>query len=201
MNGHDLGAPQLVDGMSNGWLVHPGSATTLSVTLKWTPQNRVWGALAISGLAMLLCALLAVWPRRRGVVATVDNPDGAVELASPLVAPGSTPSRRAVISTTAAATLVAGLIVNPLVGIIAGALTAGVLLRPRLRWLLTVGTPAALAIAGGYVFIQQWRFNYPSIFTWPTFFDSVHVVGWLAVILLSVDATVEFVRTRTRPDD
>jgi hypothetical protein len=29
----------------------------------------------------------------------------------------------------------------------------------------------------------------------------VHVVGWLAVILLSVDATVEFVRTRTRPDD
>jgi tetrahydromethanopterin S-methyltransferase subunit F len=50
---------------------------------------------------------------------------------------------------------VAGLIVNPLVGIIAGALTAGVLLRPRLRWLLTVGTPAALAVAGGYALIQQ----------------------------------------------
>ena len=201
VNGHDLGAPQLVDGMSNGWLVNPGRASTLSVTLKWTPQNRIWVALAISGLTMLLCALLALWPRRRAVVARVDHPDGPVELASPLVARGSTPSRRAVISTTAAVALVAGLIVNPLVGIIAGALTVGVLVRPQLRWLLTVGAPAALAVAGGYVFIEQWRFKYPTIFTWPTFFDNVHVIGWLAVIFLSVDATVEFVRTRQRTDD
>ncbi|HEY6317829.1 MAG TPA: alpha-(1-_3)-arabinofuranosyltransferase family protein [Acidimicrobiia bacterium] len=200
VNGHDLGAPQLVDGMSNGWLVHPGHATTLSVTLKWTPQNRVWVALAISGLTMLLCALLALWPRRRVAVATVDDPDGPVELASPFIAAGLTPTRRAIVSTTAAVTLVAGLIVNPLVGILAGALTVGVLLRPRLRWTLTVGAPAALAVAGGYVFIQQWRHMYPSIFTWPTFFDSVHVIGWLAVILLSVDALVEFVRTRHRSD-
>jgi arabinofuranan 3-O-arabinosyltransferase len=200
VNGHDLGAPQLVDGMSNGWLVHPGHATTLSVTLKWTPQNRVWVALAISGLTMLLCALLALWPRRRVAVATVDDPDGPVALASPFIATGFTPTRRAIVSTTAAVTLVAGLIVNPLVGILAGALTVGVLLRPRLRWTLTVGAPAALAVAGGYVFIQQWRHMYPSIFTWPTFFDSVHVIGWLAVILLSVDALVEFVRTRTRTD-
>ncbi len=198
VNGRDLGAPQLVDGMSNGWLVNPGRASTLSVTLKWTPQNRIWVALAISGLTLLLCALLALWPRRRAVVATVDNPDGPVELASPFVARGATPKRRAVISTTAAVAIVAGLIVNPLVGIVAGALTVAVLLRPRLRWLLVVGTPLALAVAGGYVLIQQWRFSYPTIFTWPTFFDNVHVVGWLAVILLSVDATVEFVRTRQR---
>jgi hypothetical protein len=197
VNGRDLGAPKLVDGMSNGWLVDPGHASELSVTLKWTPQNRIWAALAISGLTLLLCALLALWPRRRAVVATADNPDGPVELA-PLVASGATPSRRAVISTTAAVALVAGLIVNPLVGTVAGALTAVVLVRPRLRWLLVVGTPAALAVAGAYVVIQQSRFSYPSIFTWPTFFDSVHVVGWLAVIFLSVDATVELVRARKR---
>ncbi|HEV2310108.1 MAG TPA: discoidin domain-containing protein, partial [Acidimicrobiia bacterium] len=198
VNGRDLGTSELVDGMSNGWLVDPGHASTLSVTLKWTPQNRIWIALAISGLTLLLCALLALWPRRRVAVATVDDPDGPVVLASPLVAGGSTPTRRAVISTTAAVALVAGLIVNPLVGVVAGALTVAVLLRPRLRWLLVVGTPAALAVAGAYVVIQQSRFNYPSIFTWPTFFDQVHVVGWLAVIFLSVDATVEFVRNRSR---
>jgi len=50
------------------------------------------------------------------------------------------------------------------------------------------------------VFIEQWRYKYPSIFTWPTFFDAVHVVGWLAVILLTVDAVVEFLRTRQRTD-
>ena len=200
VNGHDLGAPQLVDGMSNGWLVTPGRQSTLTVTLAWTPQNRIWVALAISGLAMLLCAALALWPRRRVAVAAVGDPDGPVELASPFRARGAMPSRRAVVSSTAAVTLAAGLIVNPLVGVIAGAATLGVLLRPRLRWLLTVGAPGALAVAGGYVFIQQWRHMYPSVFTWPTFFDAVHVVGWMAVILLSVDAVVEVVRSRQRTD-
>jgi hypothetical protein len=199
VDGHDLGAPQLVDGMSNGWLVTPGAHSTLTVTVAWTPQNRIWVALAISGLAMLLCALLALRPRRR-FAAVAGNPDGSVELASPFRAGGSTPSRRVIVSSTAAVTLAAGLIVNPLVGLIAGAATLGVLLRPRLRWLLTVGAPAALAVAGGYVFIQQWRHLYPSVFTWPTFFDAVHVVGWMAVILLSVDALVEVLRTRNRTD-
>ena len=200
VNGRDLGAPQLLDAMSNGWRVDPGRQTTLSVTLTWTPQNRVWIALAISGLTMLMCTVLALRPRRRVPATSPDDPDGSVTLRSPFVAGGSTPSRRAVTSTTIAVTLASGLIVNPLVGLLAGAATLGVLLRPRLRWLLTVGAPAALAIAGGYVFIEQWRHMYPSVFEWPTFFGAVHVVGWMAVILLAADAVVEVVRSRAHTD-
>jgi hypothetical protein len=36
------------------------------------------------------------------------------------------------------------------------------------------------------------------VFEWPTFFERVHVLGWLAVGLLAADALVEVVRTRRR---
>ena len=85
---------------------------------------------------------------------------------------------------------------TPWVGLVAGAATVAVLLRPGLRWLLAVGAPTALAVAGGYVVIQQTRHIYPSVFEWPTFFDGVHTVAWLAVVLLAADAVVELVRTR-----
>jgi hypothetical protein len=105
-----------------------------------------------------------------------------------------------VISTTAAVTIAGGLLVTPWVGLVAGAATLAVLRRPRLRWLLAVGAPTALAVAGGYVFLQQWRHEYPAVFEWPTFFDGVHTIAWLAVVLLAADATVEFIRTRERVD-
>jgi arabinofuranan 3-O-arabinosyltransferase len=199
VNGHDLGRPQLVDGMSNGWHVDPGTGHDLAVTLTWTPQSSIWLALAISGLAMLLCALLALFARR-GLATAGESTDQSVELTSPFLARGVTPSRRAVISTTGAITVAGALVVTPWVGLVAGAATLAVLVRPRLRWLLAVGAPAALAVAGGYVFIQQWRYMYPAVFEWPTFFDGVHVVGWLAVVLLAADAVVEVVRSKPRPD-
>jgi arabinofuranan 3-O-arabinosyltransferase len=198
VNGHDLGPPQLVDGMSNGWRVNPGTSHDLTITLTWTPQGSVWLALAISGLAMLLCALLALFARR-SLATAGESVDLPVELGSPFVAGGAAPSRRAVISTTGAITIAGALLVTPWVGLVAGGATLAVLLRPRLRWLLAIGAPAALAVAGGYVFIQQWRHMYPAVFEWPTFFDGVHVVGWLAVVLLAADAVVEIVRSPTRP--
>jgi hypothetical protein len=199
VNGRDLGRPQLVDGMSNGWRVDPGTKHQLTVTLTWTPQSQIWLALAISGLAMLLCALLALFARRSRAGAG-ESIDQTVEFMSPFTAGGATPSRRAVISTTGAITVAGALLVTPWVGLVAGAATLAVLIRPRLRWLLAIGAPAALAVAGGYVVVQQSRHMYPAIFEWPTFFDAVHVVGWLAVILLAADAVVEVVRSRTASD-
>ncbi len=195
VNGHDLGTPQLVDGMSNGWRVTPNQGRPLAVTLTWTPQNRIWLALTISGLTMLACGLLALRRPRRWAMAGADV-DTPLTLASPFISSGSVLPRRAVISTTAAVTLASALIVPPWVGLVAGGATLAVLLRPRLRWLLTFGAPAALAVAGAYVVIQQSRHVYPSVFEWPTFFDGVHAVAWLAVVLLAADAVVELVRSR-----
>jgi arabinofuranan 3-O-arabinosyltransferase len=199
VNGHDLGAPQLVDGMSNGWRVNPTDGRPLSITLKWTPQNRIWVALVISALTMLVCVVLAIGRRPRGVVDAGDAAlDGPLTLGSPLSGDAVTLTRRTVVSTVIATTLAAGLLVTPWVGLVAGAAVFVVLVRPRRRWLLAVGAPAALAVAGGYVLIQQWRHMYPPVFQWPTYFDDVHTVAWLAVVLLSADALVELLRSRRR---
>ncbi|MGD0381568.1 MAG: alpha-(1-_3)-arabinofuranosyltransferase family protein [Acidimicrobiales bacterium] len=63
--GPTLGASTLVDGFANGWLLDPGSRSTLSITFTWTPQATVNIALIVSLLAVVLCLALALWPRRR----------------------------------------------------------------------------------------------------------------------------------------
>jgi hypothetical protein len=98
-------------------------------------------------------------------------------------------------ATTIGAGLVAGLLVRPLVGALVGVLVLLALLRPRARVFLALGAPVALALAGVYIVFQQLRYEYPSVFEWPTYFERVHTLGWLAVLLLTADALVETVRT------
>ncbi|MEP6622966.1 MAG: alpha-(1-_3)-arabinofuranosyltransferase family protein, partial [Acidimicrobiia bacterium] len=65
LDGHDLGAPTLVDGYANAWLVRPGHAGTVSLALEWTPQKFVWIALAVSIVGIVLCGLIILVTRRR----------------------------------------------------------------------------------------------------------------------------------------
>ena len=59
VDGHDAGAPSLVNGYANGWLVTP-QHSTFSVTLDWTPQTQVWIGFAISVATLLVCLFLAI---------------------------------------------------------------------------------------------------------------------------------------------
>lgn len=207
VDGHGAGTGQLVNGYANGWRIDPGDSTTLSVTLEWTPQRNVWIALGLSVLAVLVCAALALglWPRRKRAashgVGLRSGPDP--ELRSPLVGAGGRVSRRAIVSTTLAAGLGAGLLVKPLVGVLVAVLTLLALIRPRARVVLAIGAPAALAVSALYIVAQQYRYEYPAVFEWPTYFDRVQTLGWLAVVFLAADALVEIVRTRaaTKLDD
>ncbi|MGH9032238.1 MAG: hypothetical protein ACRDZV_08905, partial [Acidimicrobiia bacterium] len=96
--------------------------------------------------------------------------------------------------TPAVAAVVAGALIRPLAGVLVGALVLVAVYRPRWRAVLAIGAPAALALAALYIFVQQWRHRYPAVFEWPTFFDRVHVLGWLAIAFLAADALVEVVR-------
>jgi arabinofuranan 3-O-arabinosyltransferase len=199
VDGRDLGEPQLIDGMANGWKVDPGGADVLEVTITWTPQSRVWIAIAISGIAMLVCAALALFVRRRSVRAG-EHVAPPTER-SPFESDGGPPSRRATIASTVGATLAAGLLAAPWAGLVVGAATFVALRRPRWRALLSLGAPAALIAAGAFVTIQQARHGYPPVFEWPTYFDDVHVIGWLAVLLLGADAVCDVARGRRQPLD
>ena len=49
--------------------------------------------------------------------------------------------------------------------------------------------------------VQQYRHDYPPDLDWPTQFDGINNVAWLAVILLLADVVVEAVRDAVRPAD
>lgn len=83
-------------------------------------------------------------------------------------------------------------------GLLVGLLVLAALLRSRWRVVLAIGAPAALGLAALYVLAEQTLNKYPPVFEWPTFFDRVHVLGWLAVAFIAADALVEIVRTRRR---
>jgi arabinofuranan 3-O-arabinosyltransferase len=198
VDGDDKGQGELVNGYANGWRVDPKGATTLDISLTWTPQRTVWIAIAFSGLTMLLCTALAlgVWSRRRLAAEPPQSMDEPPAFRSPLAIVGSRPRWLTVAATALAAGLVAGVLIKPLPGLVVGLLVLAALVRPRWRVALAIGAPAALALAGLYVVVQQTRHNYPPVFEWPTFFDRVHMLGWFAVAFLAADALVEVVRTR-----
>jgi arabinofuranan 3-O-arabinosyltransferase len=196
VGGKDLGPPELVDGMANGWRVDPGDRRNLAVTFTWTPQSRVWIALGISVLTVLACLVILVVTRRRRLRrATGASPP---KFGSPLVLPGRPASNRAAVSGVAAVAVGTAVFVTPWVGVVVGVATVAVLWRPRLRPILSFGAPLALAAAGAYVLVQQTRYNYLPLFEWPTYFDAVHVVGWVAVALLATDAVCEVLRGQTK---
>jgi arabinofuranan 3-O-arabinosyltransferase len=68
VDGHDLGAPVVIDGYANGWLLDPADLGPgpHEVHIEWAPQRVVWWAIAVSAVAILLCLALIVVSLRRG---------------------------------------------------------------------------------------------------------------------------------------
>jgi arabinofuranan 3-O-arabinosyltransferase len=205
VDGKDLGESTLVDGYANGWRVTPhGGGTTIDVTLEWTPQRVVWGALAVSGIALLVCLALAFGLRRRKsrgaakapvpsdepTLASFRSPDG--ERA------GSRHLGRVALIAGTAAVAVSGLVVARWwVGLIAAVAFAVAAARPRLRWILGVGALAAVAAVAAFILVQQLRIGYDQLLEWPSYFNRVHMIGWLAAVLLGADALLEILQRRS----
>jgi hypothetical protein len=195
--GRSLGPPQLVNGYANGWYVRPHTAgAAIDVHLEWTPQRRVWWALALSAIGVVVCLGLALVDPRRGPPRAIHVPSTGPELASPLrLEPVSSTTRTRVGATVAAglgATLLAGLPT----GLIVAAAVLATLVRPSARVILTVGSVAGIALAALYTAGQQIRYHYAAQFEWPTRFHAAHVLAWLAVLLLAGDALLEGIRRR-----
>jgi arabinofuranan 3-O-arabinosyltransferase len=201
VDGKDVGGSTLVNGYANGWRIDPARGD-VNVVLEWTPQRVVWASLVFSALALLVCGgiflVSGIRDRRRKARDWRVQFVGPPELRSPRIATGSRPSTTGIVTGSVFAGLVAGGVVRPWVGILVGVLTAIVLVRPRFRLLLTAAPPTLLAASALYIMAKQWHVKYPPFFEWPTFFEAVHILGWLAVVLIAADAWVEVLRTRPR---
>jgi hypothetical protein len=213
-----LGHSTLVDGFANGWLVKPTGASTVAVTLRWTPQSSENIALLVSALATLACVVLALRPRRRratrgrgamtsppatamlstGPVLTEDI--DAPALSSPFAtARALTPGLAAVVA--AVCGLAAGVLVPQAIffavflGVALGVAVA--FLAPRARGLLGLAVVGFTIGAIVYSIVLQATQHFPSG-AWPTHFEVANELVWTAIVFLGADAVVELVRRLRR---
>jgi hypothetical protein len=141
--------------------------------------------------------LIAVaWARRRRTVVADDDAEGP-SLATWRTYGGANPSPAVV----AGATVIAGLVLWFVAGIVVGALGAltvlAGLLWPKVRPAVIALAPGALALAALFIIAKQWRYALEPSFDWPTFFDKVHVLGWIGVSTLIADLVVREIRARS----
>lgn len=188
VDGTTMSAPELVDGFANGWLVVPNDET-FEVTLRFTPQRRVNGALAISVVAAAGCLLLA-WRRPRLAVIA---PSAMPEPYQPVLAfryHGALPTLRTAYVAGFALGLTGLILAGPLVGLVVGTITGIGARHEKFRRWLMLASPCALGLAALYVLYIQVRHAPQASFDWPIELKEPHPLGWLAVLLLVADVVV-----------
>ena len=92
----DLGAPTLIQGYANGWVLDPATGT-VHVTLEWGPQKVVWAGIGVSLIGVPLCLLILLVPwvrrrRRRGGDSTDDDPTATTDAPLADAAVAATPT-------------------------------------------------------------------------------------------------------------
>ena len=187
VDGDDLGAPTLVDGYANGWLI-AAHDEPVAVTLRFAPQHRVDVALIVSGFAALLCLALALKPAPHPRSVGDFEPSWPVFTHRTDGATGPA-ARRAVVRVVVLG-LAGTLLAAPVVGLVVAIVAAVGMWRPSARRWLAVAPALAMLAAGAYVIAWQIRFRVPPGFDWPTHFERAHMLGWAAVLLLVTDLVV-----------
>jgi hypothetical protein len=198
IDGRSLGAPELVDGFANGWVVDPAGAT-FDVALRFTPQRRVDIALWGSLLAAVGCLVLAIRrPRRAALTPELLAPPSALTAAS--VAGSSHPPLGPAATTSVALGMgaVGAALVSPAIGVLVGVLTAVAARSALPRWVTALVAPAAMAASAGYVVLTVARHHVAPGLEWPAELHRAHPIAWLAVLALGVDALVVALRGRPR---
>ena len=194
-------APVLIDGFANGWLVTPtySSGEPIRLQLQWMPQRLVRLGLSLSLIAAV-CCLLVAWRGRRDTGALAPDPPQFV----PAHRRRATPV--GLMTATLAAAAVGGFaLVNlpggsawvwvaPSIALATWAGLRGVV--PR-RTNALAGL-AAMGTATAWIAVNQIRFRFPRDFVWPLFFEQVHVLGVVSVLLLAAAAAETLLERRHR---
>ena len=192
-----LGSPTLIDGYANGWYVTPTGSGPIEITLSWTPQKVIWIAIGLSALALVGClALLAVeWARR--VLAPSRPTMTSLPSSTTLREYGGATPRTVTIAITA---IVTGLVLwffgGPVVGALAALTVVAGLRWPRVRPVVIVLAPGRSRPPRSSSSPSSSAYSLEPSFEWPTYFDRVHVLGWIGVSTLVADLVVREVRSR-----
>jgi hypothetical protein len=195
-DGQGLGAPQLVDGYANGWLISTPAAT-VHVHLNWAPQRRVWIALALSAIAVVVCLVLIVRrPRTHPLIVNDPQPEPIRWNTFARARGRDEPSLWLTLIVGVSAGLVAIAVIGVVAGVITAVVAATATRRRRARWWLALGSPGLLAVSALYIVARQARSRPTAAFEWPAEQSAVHQVGWLAIAFLVVLVVVDAVWDR-----
>jgi hypothetical protein len=200
--GHSLGAPRLIDGYANGWLVTPAVVgEPLSIVLTWTPQQRVTDALWVSAAAAVMCVGLVVFPLRRRARRAWAAPRAPGLSDRPTVfrpwrAFDPALSRRESIAVVALCGILATLLIGWLGGLVVAGIVAIGLRGGRWQVLPGAAAVAAVLLSGLFVTQQQLAHRYPLVLEWPQHFKAVAGLAWVGIVLFASDAFVRHLRGR-----
>ena len=223
----DLGPSQLADGFANGWQVTQADLGALggsnfTVTLTWTPQKVVWGALALSSAMLVLCLLLAFLPTRsrRWLRARLPRrlrgpagPDAPKWAATPFDSPALTlpflrdPAvrlsarpltflRSIVIGAVTAG--VASLVLPGGAALAVGGVVVAGLLLPWVRVVATVGGLGFIVAGAVHVIRGQEIHHYAPGSDWAGSFVHAGNLVWIGVALLLADGVITAFGLRTK---
>ena len=195
--GGSLGTPTLIDGYANGWYITPTGSGPIEITLSWTPQKRRSGSRSGSRRSAL-AVLPRACSRWRGLAADAGrvaedarvprSRRGAPTVAQRLRLPLSTRRDRSRGSSSGSSRGPSSAD-SPRSRSLAG------LLWPNVRPVGDrVGARSARAAPRLFIIVKQWRYSLEPSFDWPTFFDKVHVLGWIGVSTLVADLVARVVR-------
>jgi arabinofuranan 3-O-arabinosyltransferase len=184
-DGTDLGAPVLINGYANGWLL-PASEAPRTITLEWAPQRTMTLALWFSLLAGIAVIGLLIWTRRDRLPTSIDDLADSDEDENGL---GERTTERGWSRTSpiVAGALVASIAFLAGPGVALGALVV-ILLRKRWPWLAFVVVLVAGAVVAGAITASEWRYDYPPGPDWPSRFGWTGPLVWLAVASVVVTA-------------
>ncbi len=185
--GDDLGAPVLIDGFANGWLLPPADDERV-VELRWEPQRTVTLALWFSLAAGVVVLAIALLPRRR-------RADTA-----PVVAAGVVPRRSNGVAAVCGGVLAVALVA--VAGVVPTVVAAVcVVAARRWAWLPTALVVGLGTVVAGVVMALEFRRDYPADPDWPSRFGWVSPLTWTVVAVVVTMAIVPRLWPSTIPGE
>jgi arabinofuranan 3-O-arabinosyltransferase len=194
IGGRDLGAPRMVDGGANGWLVSPpAGGGAVEVSLTWQPQRVVNAGLLLSAFGIVACLVLLVFGRRWERPLLERPPPPALD--NPLVGGGASLGVPGARVTALVVALGVALLLDPVWAVPIGLATFASARWPRWRPLLSLGAVSGAVLVGVLYVARQVISDPLPGFGWVTRFEFADHIAFAALLLLVIDAVVE----RRRP--
>ena len=187
--GTDLGAPQLVDGFANGWMVVP-EGTTLDVDLRFVPQRRVDVALGLSALGVVVCIVLAI-RKPRMVEAEADGLPGLR-----LDSGGSPVGVPAAVTIGVISALAVCAVAPPAVGVAMGIAAAFGVCSQRGRTAVAFLPAGLISVTAAYGTALLIRYQIAPGVDWVLEMERLHPYALAGVLALGVDVVVDAVWRR-----